>query len=415
MKDMKNKKIPRLPGLWASGVLLMAFCASCASEMPAAGEEGAGEVVRVASLSEVIPTTSSSSATTLVPADGSYYLGYRTQVGGVSAYPVRTVEVAGGTIAETGLYWAVVEPDNAGNQAFFTLSNVGDDGEGGMQFPADDDIVWGSCTAWMAPLDFTLSHRMAAVKVSLELDLPSTASVEQVSLAAVCRGYAFDRQAGLATAAGEPSEWVLQPVSGTNPTEWAGLLPPQHRTDAMELKVTTRDGSLSRVYKRALPYSMVEKLGPDLSQSIPLVFRAGYRLLLTARVTDNTDYTVFFTGATLVDWEYKGSHGVAAKPAGIYTQTELKDWAAKYNAYQADKSEKNRKALLRYGTLDAGSGKWTFTLSRNIQVTDKKGLTPVTMFYDRFDRLNTYRITGIVQTDLLAALDAGASVTQGIF
>lgn len=415
MKHMKNKKRNRLPGIWAGGILLLAGCAACSSEMPAEGGPGEDKTVRVASLSEVIPASASAPATTLAPADGAYYLGYRTQVGGGSAYPVRAVQVAGGTIAETGLYWAAVEPDETGNKAFFTLSNVGDDGEGGMQYPAGDDILWGSCTAWMAPLDFTLTHRMAAVKVTLELDLPASASVEQVSLAAIRRGYVFDRQTGLVEAAGEPSEWRLEAVSDLSRADWAGLVPPQSRADAMELRVTTKDGSLSRVYKRALPYSMIEWISSDQSQSIPLVFRPGYRLLLTARVTDNTDYTVFFTGATLVDWEYKGSHGVVAKPAGIYTETELKDWAAKYNAYQADKSEKNRKALLRYGTLDAGTGKWTFTLSRNIQVGDKNGLMPIPVFYDRFDRLNSYRITGIVRTDLFAALDAGAVVTSGIF
>lgn len=411
MKHMKNntKKL----SAWLGGLALMWGCAACSSELPAGEGPGAGEAVRVASLSEVIPSAGGSVTTRTAPADGSYYLGYRTQVGGASSYPVRAVEVAGGAMAETGLYWAAIEPEETGNTAFFTLSNVGEGSEGGMQFPAGDDILWGSCTAWMKSLDFTLTHRMAAVKVALELDLGPDASIEEVSLVAIRKGYDFDRQTGLVTASGEPSEWVLQP--GADPSEWAGLLPPQYRDDAMQLKVTTREGALSRVYKRALPYSMIESIGSGQSQSIPLVFRAGYRLLLTAKVTENTDYTVFFTGATLVDWVYKGSHGVAAKPAGIYTQTELKDWTVKYNAYRTDKSDKNRKALLRYGKLDEATGQWTFTLSRHIEVTDKKGLTPIPVFYDRFDRLNTYRITGIGQTDLFTTLDGSASVTTGIF
>lgn len=411
---MKNKKTNRRFGVWASGALLALGYTACSSEMPQTGA-GADEAVRIASVSEVTPTIGAGATTTLVPADGSYYLGYQTEVGGAPSYPVRAVEVAGGTIAETGLYWASVQPDETGNKAFFTLSNVGVEGQGAMQYPAGDDIVWGSCTAWMAPLNFTLSHRMAAVKVELELDLSPSASIEQVTLAAIRRGYDFDRQTGLVSVSGASAEWTLEPASATSGTDWEGLLPPQNRTDAMELRVTTLDGTLRRVYKRTLPYSMIEAIGSDQSQSIPLVFRAGYRLLLTAKVTDNTDYTVFFTGATLVDWEYKGLHGVVGKPAGIYTETELKDWTQKYNAYQADKSEKNRKALLRYGTFEAATAQWTFTLSRNIPVSNKNNLTPVTLFRDRFDRLNTYQITGIEQQDLFTAFATGASVTAGIF
>lgn len=409
---MKTKKIDRLFCGMAASALFAFIGAGCTSEVPADGMPEGGGVLRIASVAETLYSTGTS-ASTLIPADGAYYLGYRTEVGNVVTWPVQSVTLTNGTLGETGLYWANITPDASGGTAYFTLSNVGENEQKEMLFPEKNDILWGDCSAWMKELEFVLSHRMAAVRVELDSDLSPGAAIGRVSLCAVREKFGFDRASGQVTPAGDPAEMLLDATSDASASSWATLLPPQARTDAMELKVTVSDGGHEKVYKRKLPYSMIEAIGAAESQSIPLVFRAGYRLLLTAKVTDNTDYTVFFTGATLVDWQYKGSHGVVAKPAGIYTETELKDWTVKYNAYQADKSEKNRKALLRYGVESGGS--WTFTLSRNIQVADKKNLTPVTAFYDKLERLNNYRIQGIAHDELITELKPGASVATGIF
>lgn len=408
---MKTKKIDRLMRGMAASALFACLGAGCTSEVPADGiPQGGG--VRIASVTEAYYGTGAS-ASTLIPADGAYYLGYRTEVGNKLTSPVQSVTLTNGTLGETGLYWANITQEASGGTAYFTLSNVGENDQKEMLFPEKNDILWGNCSAWMKELEFVLSHRMAAVRVELDSDLAPGATLSRVSLCAVQEKFGFDRASGEATPAGDPAEMLLEATSGSSASGWTTLLPPQARTDAMELKVTVADGGQEKVYKRKLPYSMIEAIGAAESQSIPLAFRAGYRLVLTAKVTDNTDYTVFFTGATLVDWEYKGSHGVVAKPAGIYTETELKDWTVKYNAYQADKSEKNRKALLRYGVENAGS--WTFTLSRNITVADKTNLTPVAAFYDTLERLNNYRIQGITQGELITELKPGASVTAGIF
>lgn len=418
MRNMKHNMLCRTFGAMVYGGFLALCCTGCSSENPEY-VPGTGDAVRIASVkeslrTETIKTKSMITKSEITPANGDYYLGYKTEVGGVATSPVQKVTVTDGTIAETGLYWTNILKDEASGESIFTLSNVDENEEKEPVFPEDNDILWGECSAWMKALDFTLSHRMAAVRVKLELDIPTGQNVEQVSLTAIQRKYTFNRSTGVVVlGTGNVSEMILKEVSETSPTEWYELLPPQGWIDDMELKVVVKDGTSSKTYKRALPYSMIESIGSGQSQSIPLEFRAGYRLMLTAKVTDNIDYTVFFTGATLQDWKYEGSHSVVAKSAGIYTETELKDWAKKYNAYIADKSEKNKNALLRYGT--ESGGKWTFTLSRDIEVTNKADLEKVSMFYDELVRLNSYRITGIVQTDLFAALDAGASVTSGIF
>lgn len=412
---MKNKNNRPVLAAGISCALFAFLCAACSSEeLETSGAGTPDAPVRIASVTEVLRGGATKSASGVAPADGTYYLGYKTEVGGAVTFPVHAIGLTGGTIAETGLYWVSIWHEQNG-KAQFTLSNVGETEQKEPVFPEGNDILWDSYPAWMAPLMFALSHRMAEVEVTLELDLPTSAAVEQVSIGAVLQEFTFDRQQGEVTPGASASELVLDAVPGVpDGTGWRALVPPQHRTDEMELRVTTLDGSVRRVYKRKLPYSMIESIGSGQSQSIPLVFRAGYRLALTAKVTDNTDYTVFFSGATLTDWTYEGSHSVVAKPAGIYTETELKDWTRKYNAYQADKSEKNRKALLRYGTPDSGE-KWTFTVSRNITVTDKSDLEPITVFYDSLEQLKDYRLKGIVQADLIAGLRPGANVDSTLF
>lgn len=414
---MKNKKVRPVLAFGISCALSAILCAACSPDDSETGETGTSDgLVRIASVTETLRTGTTKSASGIAPADGTYYLGYKTEVGGGMAYPVHAVGLTGGVIAETGLYWANIRREETGNTAFFTLSNVGETEQQQPAFPEGNDILWGSCSGWMAPLDFVLSHRMAEVMVKLEFDLLPSATIEQVSIGAIRQGFVFDRQQGVVTPAGDASELLLKPVSGvTDGTEWSELLPPQNRTKEMELRVTTFDGSQRRVYKRMLPYSMIESIGSGQSQSIPLVFRAGYRLILTAKVTDNTDYTVFFTGATLTDWQYKGPHSVVAKPAGIYTETELKDWTRKYNAYQADKSDKNRKALLRYGVFDENTDKWTFTLSRNITVTNKTDLEPIASFSDTLTRLNNYRLKDITRLELITETEPGATVETDLF
>lgn len=400
---MKRKTINnitnRIIGTWAYYGLLALYFTACSSEEV----QTDNSVVHIASVSK----TKGSSDTEPTPPDGTYYLGYKTQVGATVSNSIQPLELTDGTIAETGLYWASInkEPDG---KAFFTLSNVSEEEE----YPEKNDILWADCSIWMQSLTFQLKHLMAGVKVELELggDLSDT-NIEKVELSAIRQEFTFDRNTGIVTPEGNSSVLTLENSGQDTDTDWSILLPPQERTDDMELVVTT-GGSNSKVFKRKLPYSMIEGLGNGQSQSIPLVFRAGHRLVLTAKVTDNTDYTIFFTGATLKDWEYVGSYGVVAKPAGIYTETELKDWTVKYNRYKQDKSETNRKALLRYGTLQ--DGKWTFTISRNIEVTNSANLEKINDFTDILARLNNYKIKGIIQDDLMQT-GTGADISNDLF
>lgn len=396
---MKKKTINnitnRIIGTWIYYGLLALYFTACSSEEV----QTDNSIVHIVSVSK----TKGSSDTELTPSDGTYYLGYRTQVGEAVSNPIQSIELTGGIIAETGLYWANINKESDG-KAFFTLSNVSEE-----EYPEKNDILWADCSIWMQSLTFQLKHLMAGVKVELELgdDLSGT-NIEKVELSAIRQEFTFDRNTGIVTPEGNSSVLTLENSEQDTDTDWSVLLPPQERTDDMELAVTTN----GKVFKRKLPYSMIEGLGNGQSQSIPLAFRAGHRLVLTAKVTDNTDYTIFFTGATLKDWEYVGSYGVVVKPAGIYTETELKDWTVKYNRYKQDKSETNRKALLRYGTLQ--DEKWTFKISRNIEVMNSMNLEKINDFTDKLTRLNNYKIKGITQDDLMQT-GTGADISNDLF
>ena len=347
---------------------------------------------------------------------GEFFLGYKSSAGQEQLHDLTLSDgaivgaIMSGTSYESGLYWVNVaknSPDNT--KSFFTLSNVDENESGNMVFPTDKNILWGSYTAWQQPLKFALSHRMAQVKVILTLSI--SANVNAVSISAIKQAYTFDREIGVVTAADPATELMLTKNDADG--SWEMLLPPQNRTDQMELKVVMSNG---KTYKRKLPYSMDQSLGGGNWESIPLVFRQGHILELTATVTENIDYTIFLTGATLKEWIYIGNQSSVVKPAGIYTETELNDWTKKYNSYIGDKSENNHKALLRYGVYTSGGNpEWDFIISRNINVTNPGSLTPITIFNDKLSKLNNYKITGISASALITAQGTGASVDPAIF
>lgn len=423
-KEIIHQRNPRTPGILAGCGLFVLLCAACSSEeLDENNNHADNEAVRITSISEITRATQEK----LAPPDGTYYLGYKTTKAGDERIfeSLQPVKVASGQITnkETGLYWASISREKENNKADFTLSNVNGVNTEEMEFPDNKDILWGKCSEWMKELKFTLSHQMAEVQVNLTSTFTEGVTIKEVKIKAIKQDFSFNRETGeVIPNEKEGTDLILTEINDTKEdattTKFSAILPPQERTNEMELEITT---SNNETYSRTLPYSMIEDIPGQSgqSQSVVLKFKAGHRLLLTANVTNNIDYTIFFTGATLKDWKYMNSHAIVAKPAGIYTFTELKDWTVKYNAYYKEnisdtEKEKCRKALLRYGTPPASGGdKWTFTISRDITATTD-GLTRITSFTDKLTNVNSYKITGINQSDLMQTV-TGGTITDGIF
>lgn len=377
-------------------VLLLPGCTSETID----GPDGNSDEVRFTATLD--PNAFTTKATTAAPA-GTYYMGYKTGKDTVSAV---TVEGDAGKVSGTGIYWMniALETDN---KSFFTLSNVKRK-EDKDSIPADRDILWASDKKSKGTkLSFNLNHLMAQVRVTIETPKDWNETIRTVSLENMQNDIAFDRTAGTANAAGNMTEITLPPVSGT---DYYGLiLPPQGRTDTMALKVTTREG---KSYKRALPFSMDEKTDDGKWAGIPLKFRAGYILELTAEITNKLDYTILFTGATLQDWKYIGTSTIPARPAGIYTAGDLDRWISDYNEVKTD-PEKSYK-LKKYGNETDKAPRWTFYLRRDIDASSVKGV--ITDFTDILTQETSgeYHIKNKPQDDLLK-LGTNGEVTNGVF
>lgn len=400
-----------------AGILFAGICAACSSEFSETEtEELSGKTVQITSVHKEAVTKSDNP---LLPPDDTYYLGYKTTVESTVNAKIHPLTINSGVIEGTtgkddrydsGLYWANVTKEAPGT-AKFTLSNMEEKPDDTV-YADEKDVLWDSREAWMAPLTFTLSHRMAQVSVELTSTLGDDVTIKSVSITSVKQSYKFLRESGTVEATASGTSLSLSKDDDTGKEVWSALLPPQDRDDNMALTVVISTG---QTYSRKLPYSMIQNTGGNDTESIVLKFRQGYILNLTANITDDIDYTIFFTGATLENWLYKGEHSVVAKPAGIYTESELKDWVTKYNAYQENKSEKNREALLRYGTYKADeTPQWTFTISRNIVVTTPDKFAKITKFYDKLERLNNYTIN-MSKDQLIGSVGSGATIEDDIF
>lgn len=340
---------------------------------------------------------------------GTYYLGYKENKEPV----IKSVEVAtGGTVSKTGFYWINVTADEVGKSgATFTLSNVTADGklkvDGNYKLLNEiankADILWASDKKWGQVLDFTLQHKMAQVKVTFTVG--ENITIEKVSLKKMGTGINFDRSKGEVTPLKE-DEIFLSKVGESD--TYAVLLPPQKRTDDMLLFVQTDRGKFSRT----LPVAMSQPIDPSKPdgprEDVPLSFKSGHVLELTAGIKGSQDLTILFTGATLVNWIDKGNAIVPAKPCGIYTAAELNEWAETYNANHEGTNYK----LLKYGIY--ANDKWTFYLRRSIKA--KEETTPIDK--DFADNLicivNTYQISGITKEKLFTGTITG-NVSNDLF
>lgn len=329
------------------------------------------------------------------PAKGTYFLSYKED----KAPVIKDIEVGtNGVVLNTGFYWINVTADEAGkNGATFTLSNVTADGKLKQENEYKDlneiattaDILWANDKKWGTELDFTLKHKMAQVKITFNVDASLT--IENVYLKSMGTGITFDRSTGEVTPKGT-GDITLLPVKGKDNT-YSVLLPPQGRDNTMQLFVKTTDG---KSFARTLPTAMSQPIDPTKPdagrEDVPLSFKSGHLLELTAGINDNQDLTILFTGATLEEWTFIQNAIVPARPSGIYTASDLDEWAKAYNAGNTFTNYK----LNKYGEYK--DDKWTFTLKRNI--TAKSETTPITSFSDELVGESSCQIDGITKAYL---------------
>lgn len=381
------------------GIVSMLLLPGCTNEIAVTPDTSNGEVLFTATLDDGAFATKATP--TAAPA-GTYYLGYTTSKDTVSAVTVTGSE---GAVSGTGIYWMNVALTN-NNKSAFSLSNVKRENDQDI-IPEDRDILWAKSEKKKGEkLDFTLKHLMAQTKVTIKVPDNWEDNITEVSLVNMQNDIKFDRKAGKADAAGDKTTITLSPLADG---KYGSILPPQDRQDKMVLKVETEQG---KIYQRPLPGSMDELTEGGTWAGITLRFRAGYILEITAEIKESLDFTIFFTGATLQDWNYIGTSTIPARPVGIYTPGDLKQWIEDYNAVK--KGTKESYVLNKYGALS--EGKWTFYLRRNIDASSIDGAVKIADFTDTLTQQSsgTYKISGKSQSDLLT-IGTNGTVADNIF
>ena len=326
----------------------------------------------------------------VLPNDGDYYLVYDSKKGNGQVLPISITEGTLSQFGKTDILWTDLSKENKNNG--FILSNsqtISDEQE------AQKDIVWGQIKPANSPeLSFLLTHRMAQVEVIV--NLPENWSIETMTLKNLKSGYTYQLDKGEITATGIVKNI---PVTKGADRRYALLLPPQEKADNSELSVQVKkaDGT-SGTYHRLLPYAMREEISAGQWKDIPLAFRAARLLQLNATITNEETDEIYFTYATLTDWEKIDLGTISVRPEGVYTMSDLKNLIAVWN-----KTPKDEIRLNRYGTPN--NNKWTFILRANITIPNGNTVgrfTNVneTNFYFDIAPTHDYKITGVEATDL---------------
>lgn len=313
---------------------------------------------------------------------GNYLFGWKSKANKDILTSV-TVK-SGGEIGKIGVYWENITPN-----ATLTLSNAGN-------FTAADnqtkpiDILWGKLdkqSSTTNALKFTLYHKMSQAKIKLAI--PNLWNITSIQMTDLKKQYTFSNLDGTVNPCGTSEEAI-----DINTKDATVMLPPQEKGENSKLIVkVTDDQGLSRTFSHKLPYAMAQNPnGGDQWEDIVIKFRAGYILEISATITNNLNNEIHFTYATLTDWKSKTESTISARPAGIYTVDDWNKFADIYNT----NSEETNVLLCKYGTYSSG---WTFTIQRNIDMTDKK-VTKLNSFSGKLKATAPYCIKGKNAEDL---------------
>ena len=362
---------------------------------------------------------------------GSYRMTYYSTPDTRSICPVSFAQSKGYPLLvdEEGVYrflkWNDVTPVASRDLYLFTLDNLDNGTDPGTvtldesyrAAPLSDapelDIVWGSRSVALGSehnaVAFTLSHRMT--KLSVEIRVNSSGIVldgkeVRITLVNIIDLPAtFNRASGtVETGSHVPTDVVLYEGVLTQsddkyviPSSW--IFPPQ-RFDSqqwprlrLEFDGTTYEGTLN--------HFMIEE-GADLDTPIEMFgLEAGLHLTLRAGLSRTADdIELVFMPVWVKKWEEIENIGITAKQRGIYTEGDYRSLVEAYNS-----EPKNSAALEKYGTLEAGTGRWSFTLYKRIGTAE--GAADMPKFKDDdFDlSFNGYTIYGYGTKEELVAVD----------
>lgn len=353
---------------------------ACSEQEVSLHQEEAGPIALSATVYSESQATGSRVNTGAV-SSGTYYLTFTNRSGTpqtVSAtfasdeigYPYVYTNNVG-----TPLNWKDVQ-GSAGSSSTFTLDNVPN--ETSTQIvtlnesykasvynnESTNDIVWGSLTETYnkTPLHFNLDHRMASIRVNIDVDGNDT-EVEDlleegvtVSLLNIkTTPSTFNRTYGIVNVNHEVIDKSFQMHEGvlleggyTNTC----IFPPQTFSDSYRprLQIKLNDGT---TYTGSLPQTMFTGTS-DNATAATLEFYRGRCLTINVLLVGSiSGREILFLPAVVEDWVDVGSVGIIARQLGIYDEENYKKAVEAYN-----KEPKDETALSRFGTKDA-EGKWT--------------------------------------------------------
>lgn len=343
---------------------------------------------------------------------GSYYLSFTNAAGdlqtvsapfeGGTGYP--WVNGAGLNGEGEALHWGYIQRPASGNHVTLYLDNVaGETTENLVTLDGDvyqasvydaatstNDIVWGGNTAvpYNSPnVFFTLSHRMACVRVNIQVDTSDGGdedvlnSITQdgvtVSLLGVrYKASQFNRTNGNVTE--NPTETKdiklhdgpLQDDGYTS--TW--IFPPQSFNNSYRptLQIKLKDES-NTTYEGGLPESM---FGNDnySGTASDLAFSADQRLTINVKlVTSIENREILFLPAIVENWNHLDPISIISPQLGIYSD---EDYAAVVSAYNQE-GVIDTETMQRYATYDEASGKWIVNIFAKI---GEEGTTPIPQF-----------------------------------
>ena len=278
------------------------------------------------------------------------------------------------------LEWTSIK--NTNGQSTLTLDNVQNSSQVEIQLgeaykAAEDtgnnenDIVWGKVSAtWNTPkpVNFTLTHQMASVKVNISV-LDGLNDVEKEVEKGVSVSFlnirttpsTFNRSTGnvsvdYTSKKVERVEIHNGPLINAEDTKTWIFPPLQFNDGRPKLQIRLNNGT---TYTGTIPETMISGEGNTENSdatSETLAFVAGRLLTIRVLLVNNVkDQPILFLPARVERWNPKGPVSIECDQVGINNTAE---YAIVVNAYNS--TLKNETTLKRYATFN--DGKWTIRI-----------------------------------------------------
>ncbi len=259
--------------------------------------------------------------------------------------------------------------DNVQNQINVTDVTLGDAYKAANAQEDKNDIVWGKTeeATWNTaePVIFTLQHRMASVKVNIDVAEGLSLIEEEVKkgvtvslLEIRTTPSTFNRNTGVVSVNNETTKKdvkIHEGILSDNGDTDTWIFPPLNFSDGRpQLQIILKDGT---TYTGTIPETMLsgeESSDDNNATSRTLAFEAGK--LLTIRVLlveDIEEQPILFLPARVENWEDKGPVSIECNQLGIYNEDDYKTVVTAYN-------NDDESTLKRYATYDKGI--WTICI-----------------------------------------------------